>query len=180
MAFSTVFWISSPICSRSHHAAAVPATSAPLRRRRNVLAMASSEVNRPTMNSENDIVRPVTANFPPSLWDGLFSSFNMEDFQLSDTYTEEIKVLKEETRNMIVSGDSKLSEKLVLIDTIERLGLSYHFENEIQQQLTLAFNGHFKLDPEEEDDLFIIALQFRLLRQRLGCTFLRLLYLLPL
>ncbi|EYU21983.1 hypothetical protein MIMGU_mgv1a023510mg [Erythranthe guttata] len=128
--------------------------------------MASSEVKRPTVNSENDIVRPVTANFPPSLWDGLFSSFNMEDFQLSDTYTEEIKVLKEETRNMIVSGDSKLSEKLVLIDTIERLGLSYHFENEIQQQLTLAFNGHFKLDPEEEDDLFIIALQFRLLRQR--------------
>ncbi|KAL7159513.1 hypothetical protein ABFS83_01G031900 [Erythranthe nasuta] len=80
-------------------------------------------------------------------------------------YGEEIKVLKEEARNMLISRDSKLSEKLILIDTIERLGLSYHFENEIQEQLTLALNGHLKLEPEENDDLFIISLQFRLLRQ---------------
>ncbi|KAL7099119.1 hypothetical protein ACP275_09G062800 [Erythranthe tilingii] len=133
---------------------------------RNVLAMAASyESNNLNMNSQNNIVRPVVANFPPSLWGGLFSSFNM-DIQLLDMYTKEIEVLKEEARNMLISRDSKLSEKLVLIDTIERLGLSYHFENEIQQQLSLAFNGgHLKLENEESDDLFIVALQFRLLRQ---------------
>ncbi|KAL7139204.1 hypothetical protein ABFS83_09G034800 [Erythranthe nasuta] len=114
-------------------------------------------------NSANETVRPVT-NFPPSLWGDLFTSFEM-DTKLSDMYGDEVKVLKEETRNMIISGDSKLSEKLVLIDTVERLGLSYHFENEIQEQLTLAFNGHFEFEPKENDDLFIIALQFRLLRQ---------------
>ncbi|KAL7122289.1 hypothetical protein ACP275_01G036100 [Erythranthe tilingii] len=131
--------------------------------------MASKEVNNLTVNSRYDIVRPV-ANFPPSLWGDLFSSSNM-DIQLSDMYTEEINVLKEEARNMLISCESKLSEKLVLIDTIERLGLSYHFENEIEQQLALAFNAygsHLKiLEPDQEkDDLSFVALQFRLLRQR--------------
>ncbi|KAL7159525.1 hypothetical protein ABFS83_01G033100 [Erythranthe nasuta] len=130
--------------------------------------MASVEFNKNPaticdVHSQNDIVRPV-ANFPPSLWGDVFNSFTM-DIQLSDMYTEEIKVLKEEAR-MLISCESKLSEKLVLVDTLERLGLSYHFENEIQEQLTLAFNGHLKLELEEnDDDLFIISLQFRLLRQ---------------
>ncbi|EYU21977.1 hypothetical protein MIMGU_mgv11b022337mg, partial [Erythranthe guttata] len=135
----------------------------------NVLAMAAASneeanYNLATNTKNSDIVRPVIGNFPPSLWDDRFTSFNV-DIQLPNMYAEEIKVLKEEARNMLITRDSKLSEKLILIDTIERLGLSYHFENEIQEQLTLALNGHLKLEPEENDDLFIVALQFRLLRQ---------------
>ncbi|XP_012855790.1 PREDICTED: vetispiradiene synthase 3-like [Erythranthe guttata] len=131
------------------------------------MAAASNEeanYNLASNPKSSDIVRPVIANFPPSLWDDRFTSFDM-DIQLSSMYAEEIKVLKEEARNMLTSVDIKLSEKLVLIDTIERLGLSYHFENEIQEQLTLAFNGHLKLELDENNDLFITSLQFRLLRQ---------------
>ncbi|KAL3844077.1 hypothetical protein ACJIZ3_001480 [Penstemon smallii] len=82
-------------------------------------------------------------------------------------------MLKEKVRNMIISGhEEKLANKLVLIDTVERLGLSYHFSNEIEQQLNLVFNATFKFENDEEEsnnninnNLFIASLQFRLLRQ---------------
>ncbi|KAI3454012.1 hypothetical protein Pfo_010675 [Paulownia fortunei] len=124
--------------------------------------MASLEMKNP-VNCQQEIIRPV-ANFSPSLWGDLFSSCCV-DIQLSEFCTKEIDVLKEKVRSMIVADEKKLKEKLILIDTIERLGLSYHFEKEIQGQLQLLFNGYFKLENEENDDLFITALQFRLLRQ---------------
>ncbi|PIN06856.1 Viridiflorene synthase [Handroanthus impetiginosus] len=126
--------------------------------------MASAvEVNSPITNCKHEIIRPV-ANFSPSLWGDLFTSFHM-DTQLAEMYAKEIEELKEEARSMLIFHGMKVSEKLILIDTIERLGLYYHFQKEIQEQLTLTFNGYYKLKNEEENDLFIVALQFRLLRQ---------------
>ncbi|PIN01947.1 5-epiaristolochene synthase [Handroanthus impetiginosus] len=114
------------------------------------------------VNYQQEIIRPI-ANFPPSLWGDLFSSYRI-DTQVSESYAKEIEELKEKARNMIFDSEKKSKEKLVLIDMIERLGLSYHFENEIQAYLELIFNGYFKLEYEEKD-LFITALEFRLLRQ---------------
>ncbi|GFP87014.1 cis-muuroladiene synthase [Phtheirospermum japonicum] len=53
------------------------------------------------------------------------------------------------------------SERLVLIDTLERLGVAYHFDQETEEQLEVIL----KSDSEEEEDLFTTALRFRLLRQ---------------
>ncbi|KAL8055495.1 hypothetical protein ABFX02_04G059400 [Erythranthe guttata] len=55
-------------------------------------------------------------------------------------------------------------KKLVLIDTLERLGLSYHFDQEIESQLQQIF-VNFHQDSQEEYDLFTTALGFRLFRQ---------------
>ncbi|XVE80271.1 hypothetical protein DITRI_Ditri14bG0126800 [Diplodiscus trichospermus] len=55
------------------------------------------------------------------------------------------------------------SEKLKLIDAIQRLGVSYHFEKEIDQVLHLAYKD-FDIDVNDED-LYTISLKFRLLRQ---------------
>ncbi|PIN05648.1 5-epiaristolochene synthase [Handroanthus impetiginosus] len=115
-----------------------------------------------SINCQQETIRPV-ANFSPSFWGDVFSSYSI-DAQVSELYAEEIEELKEKARNMIVDTETKLEEKLVLIDTVERLGLSYHFENEIQAHLELIFNGYFKLGNEEKD-LFITSLEFRLLRQ---------------
>ena len=52
-------------------------------------------------------------------------------------------------------------EKLRLIDAIQRLGVSYHFEKEIDQVLNLVHND---CDVNDED-LYTISLKFRLLRQ---------------
>uniref|UniRef100_A0A2N9FCW8 Terpene synthase N-terminal domain-containing protein n=1 Tax=Fagus sylvatica TaxID=28930 RepID=A0A2N9FCW8_FAGSY len=74
---------------------------------------------------------------------------------------------------MLTSLVEKLSQKLNLIDVIQRLSVSYHFENDIEkalQQLHMTF--HNPNDHENDDDLYTVALQFRLLRQqgyRISC-----------
>ncbi len=81
---------------------------------------------------------------------------------------QQVQELKEEVRRMLTSPvDNKPSQKLNLIDVIQRLGVSYHFENEIEetlQQLHLALHDHD--DQKNDDDLYTIALQFRLLRKQ--------------
>lgn len=80
-----------------------------------------------------------------------------------ETYNKEVEGLKEKVRFMLLSSMSSCDEKLNLIDIIERLGLSYHFSNEIEDQLQIIFSN--KLENNGNGDLSIVALQFRLLRQ---------------
>ena len=56
-------------------------------------------------------------------------------------------------------------EKLILIDTLERLGVGYHFEQEIEDQLREIFFFQSQDKDQDNYDLFATALQFRLLRQ---------------
>lgn len=55
------------------------------------------------------------------------------------------------------------ADKLIMIDTLERLGVAYHFEQEIEHQLQEIFD--FLSEEKDDCDLFTTALQFRLLRQ---------------
>ncbi|KAA8525635.1 hypothetical protein F0562_007483 [Nyssa sinensis] len=114
------------------------------------------------------IVRPA-ANFAPSLWGDSFTSFS-SDYQVPEMHAKEIEVLKEEVRSMLMEAESTAAEKINLIDTIERLGVSYHFEKEIEEQLKQIFNSQ----DAEDYDLFKMALHFRLFRQHgynISCTF---------
>ncbi|KAL7113439.1 hypothetical protein ACP275_04G060500 [Erythranthe tilingii] len=65
---------------------------------------------------------------------------------------------------MLKAQEGNIIEKLVLIDTLEHLGLSYHFDQEIESLLQQIF-VNFHQDSQEEYDLFTTALGFRLLRQ---------------
>lgn len=76
---------------------------------------------------------------------------------------KQLEELKEEVRSMFAAIE-KSSEKLSLIDSIQRLGLSYHFEHEINEVLKLMQNP-CNVD-EEDEDLYIMTLRFRLLRQQ--------------
>ena len=71
--------------------------------------------------------------------------------------------LKEEVKKMLMAPTIESSSaKLELIDDIQRLGVAYHFEYEIDQtmqQIHDNFNVHC------DDDLHTCALRFRLLRQ---------------
>lgn len=120
-------------------------------------------------NCETEIVRPV-ANFSPSLWGEQFIKFSF-DTKLAEKYAKEIEGLKNEVRSMLTVQGKDMVETMNLIDTLERLGVSYHFEEEIDELLERFFNLNTNY-ADEAYDLYTVALHFRLLRQhgyRISC-----------
>lgn len=68
--------------------------------------------------------------------------------------------LKQEARKLLASTDDDQScEKLKLIDSMQRLGVAYHFEEEIKEALSLYKNEVISWD------LHATALKFRLRRE---------------
>ncbi|CAA0827052.1 Tricyclene synthase- chloroplastic, partial [Striga hermonthica] len=65
---------------------------------------------------------------------------------------------------MLTTAKAKtISERLVVIDTLERLGVGYHFDREIEEQLQDIMT---RFESEAQGyDLFTTALGFRILRQ---------------
>ncbi|KAL7216921.1 hypothetical protein ACSBR1_028780 [Camellia fascicularis] len=58
-------------------------------------------------------------------------------------------------------------KKLNFIDAIQRLGVSYHFESEIETALQHIYETDYDHhDDKANDDLYTIALLFQLLRQQ--------------
>ncbi|XP_059444211.1 (-)-germacrene D synthase-like [Corylus avellana] len=119
-----------------------------------------SVVAAPSLNPVPETTRR-SANYHPSIWGDRFLTYASE---FSETDNEKIQLhqeLKKEVRKMLMAPGEKSSEKLNFIDAIHRLGVSYHFENEIQQILQTLHDSH----DHEDDDLYTVALRFRLLRQ---------------
>lgn len=85
---------------------------------------------------------------------------------MAEKYGQEIETLKEETRSMLGAAcERSLAEKLNLIDTVERLGLAYHFEKQIDDMLDQIYKEDPNFEGHEYNDLYTCALQFRMLRQ---------------
>nr|QNC49769.1 terpene synthase 1 [Leucophyllum frutescens] len=103
----------------------------------------------------------VKGHHRPSSWRTISFSF---DNQVQERYAEAVEALKEEVRAMVMAKDSKPREKMNLIDTLERLGVAYHFKHEIEEQIEQIFKSHAK-DDGPDSDLFTTALYFRLCRQ---------------
>ncbi|XP_050369625.1 (-)-germacrene D synthase-like [Argentina anserina] len=104
-----------------------------------------------------------SANFHPSIWGDRFLSYN----NIAETNMkgeQHVQQLKEEVKRMLIMTlpvETGL-EKLELIDDIERLGVSYHFEYEIDQTMQQI---HDNVNGYCDGDLHTCALRFRLLRQ---------------
>jgi len=81
---------------------------------------------------------------------------------------EQIEELKGEVRKMLAGVVDKPSQMLHLIDQIQRLGIDYHFEHEVDEQLEQIHKSYSQLHLEDfkVDDLHMVALIFRLLRQQ--------------
>uniref|UniRef100_M1BIR2 Cembratrienol synthase 2a n=1 Tax=Solanum tuberosum TaxID=4113 RepID=M1BIR2_SOLTU len=67
---------------------------------------------------------------------------------------------------MLVETPDNTTQKLVLIDTIQRLGVAYHFKNEIKTSIQNIFDESKQSKNEDDDDLYVVALRFRLVRQQ--------------
>jgi (-)-germacrene D synthase len=86
--------------------------------------------------------------------------------ELDQNIEAQIETLKYNVRKMLVSKSEKPLEKIHLIDSICRLGLSYHFEHEIEQVLQHIHNNYVENgELTIEDNICSLAVLFRLLRQ---------------
>ncbi|RDX67559.1 (-)-germacrene D synthase, partial [Mucuna pruriens] len=90
--------------------------------------------------------------------------------QEGDNYNKQVQLLKEDIRKILVShiDDNNLSSRLNFIDAIQRLGVFYHFEHEIDGALHQIYDISTKDNHivTHDDDLYHVALLFRLLRQQ--------------
>ncbi|KAG6745712.1 hypothetical protein POTOM_050215 [Populus tomentosa] len=120
----------------------------------------SQEVVPETLQArDNEIIRR-TANYHPSIWGDQFISHLPKDKVQEAIELQEIEKLREQFKRELLASNS--SQKLDLIDAIQRLGVAYHFETEIEEALQHIYNNRIDM---EDDDLYNTALGFRLLRQ---------------
>ncbi|WKA12122.1 hypothetical protein VitviT2T_029544 [Vitis vinifera] len=105
-----------------------------------------------------------TANFVPNFWGDCFLTYIPDDTVTHACKEKELEGLKEEVRNELKATAGKSSQLLNFIDSIQRLGLAYHFEREIEDALKVMYETYNLVD-DDNDDLASAALRFRLLRQ---------------
>ncbi|KAG6395265.1 hypothetical protein SASPL_145906 [Salvia splendens] len=104
------------------------------------------------------------SNFPPILWGDQFIN-HVSDSKVIEKYSKAVEVMKNDVRSLLTAPETKMIDTMNVIDTLERLGVSYHFENEIEERLQHFFHLNTNYDDDEAYDLYTVALHFRLFRQ---------------
>nr|GME10656.1 (-)-germacrene D synthase-like [Ipomoea batatas] len=117
--------------------------------------------NRPQLHE----VTRRSANFHPTIWGDYFLPYSSRQKEANTQEQQEHRILKEKVKNMLVEAPHISSQKLDLIDKLQRLGVSYQFKKEIEATLQHIFEAHHEFSGEDENDLHVVSLQFRLLRQ---------------
>ncbi|GLT42239.1 hypothetical protein SLA2020_162520 [Shorea laevis] len=103
-----------------------------------------------------------TASFDPCVWGDHFLSHSSKFMKINDATTQqEYEQLKEEIKRILNDTNSDHLKKLYLIDAVQRLGVDYHFEREIEDALEKIHH-----DSVDCSDLYNIALWFQVLRQQ--------------
>ncbi|KAI3852504.1 hypothetical protein MKX03_028927 [Papaver bracteatum] len=116
-------------------------------------------VSSRTTNSTDPLLARRSANYHPNIWDYEFVESLTSDYK-NETCTNRAQKLKENVSCMF-DGASGLPYSLKLIDTIQRLGLDYHFHDEIKSAIDKIYIN----SKDYKYDLTIEALKFRLFRQ---------------
>jgi len=77
---------------------------------------------------------------------------------------ERAQIKEEEVRRIIleIAASSNLAQKLELVDTLQRIGVDYHYKKEISDLLCSIY----KDEDGGSDDLYITSLRFYLLRRQ--------------
>ncbi|THG00889.1 hypothetical protein TEA_026258 [Camellia sinensis var. sinensis] len=124
----------------------------------------------PIPDSTKNMVPEVTrrsANYHPSIWGDHFLTYASHAVEVDVKMGQQLQQQKEEVRKMLVAANDQPSQKLNFIDAIQRLGVSYHFESEMETALQHIYETDYDHhDDKANDDLYTVALMFRLLRQQ--------------
>ncbi|KAI3523026.1 hypothetical protein L1887_01081 [Cichorium endivia] len=105
-----------------------------------------------------------SANYEPSLWPYDYVQ-SLSSKYIGEDYTARAHTLKEAVKTMIQKVGDPLST-LELVDDLQRLGISYHFEDDITEVVEMIYYKYFKTEKKWNSlDLNVKALGFRILRQ---------------
>nr|QBA83620.1 terpene synthase [Mentha x piperita] len=115
------------------------------------------DIPAPVSAYNDDVRRSVT--YHPNIWGDFFLAYTSDFTETSIAEKEEHERLKEEIRKLLLQTEDESTLKLELIDSVQRLGVGYHFRKEIDTALRYVH------DTKNKDDLRVVALRFRLLRQ---------------
>ncbi|KAK1410873.1 hypothetical protein QVD17_37414 [Tagetes erecta] len=110
---------------------------------------------------QHEVIRPL-ANFHPSIWGDQFLVYDEQEEQ--DELEQIINTLRGEVRKELLvalNESAKHITLLKLVDDIQRLGVAYYFENEIEQALQHIYNLY-----GDEWNGGSPSLWFRLLREK--------------
>ncbi|KAL6318340.1 hypothetical protein AAG906_039432 [Vitis piasezkii] len=118
----------------------------------------------PAQNAKPVVNRP-TADFSPSIWGERFISYTPADEIARAHKEKQVEDLKEKVRRSLIAAAGNPSQQLNYIDAIQRLGVAYHFEREIEEALKHMYDNYYDVE-HKDDDLYNVSLQFRLLRQQ--------------
>uniref|UniRef100_M1ALH1 Sesquiterpene synthase 2 n=1 Tax=Solanum tuberosum TaxID=4113 RepID=M1ALH1_SOLTU len=102
------------------------------------------------------------ANFHSTVWGYHFLSYTPQLTEITNQEKVEVDEYKERIRKMLVEAPEGSEQKLVLIDTTQRLGVAYHFHNEIETSIQNTFDA----SQQNDDNLYVVSLRFRLVRQQ--------------
>uniref|UniRef100_A0ACD5UWD6 Uncharacterized protein n=1 Tax=Avena sativa TaxID=4498 RepID=A0ACD5UWD6_AVESA len=115
--------------------------------------------------ARDDNLRSHQFHHHPTVWGDFFLDFRPCTPTQCQSMKKKAHVMKEELRTTILdSGSADLTLKLELVDTLQRLGLDYHYKREIDDLL----RGIHDLG-DQAHDLHTTALGFYLLRKQ-GCN----------
>ncbi|KAK9005287.1 hypothetical protein V6N11_042730 [Hibiscus sabdariffa] len=95
----------------------------------------------------------------------MYSAEFFKQSQVFDSLTKEIDPLKEKVKDMLMASAADPIHNVKLIDTLLRLGVSHHFENDIETQLESIFNSLQKPFSGDGHDLNTTSIVFRVFRQ---------------
>ncbi|KAL4360581.1 hypothetical protein GQ457_04G005450 [Hibiscus cannabinus] len=114
---------------------------------------------------ECEVFRP-NATFSRNIWRDQFSpNGDLDLSQVFDSLTKEIDALKEKVKDMLMASAADPVEKVKFIDTLVRLGVSYHLEKDIENQLETIFKSHHNLFADNHLDINTVSIVFRVFRQ---------------
>ncbi|XP_062076059.1 (+)-alpha-pinene synthase, chloroplastic-like [Humulus lupulus] len=153
------------ICKSSFGTLITPKTFSTARAKSKVRSSTCYPIQCSVVNSSNaTTIDRRSANYEPPIWSFDYIQSLSSQYK-GEPYTTRLNKLKIDVKRMLVEMESSLLlTQLELIDTLQRLGISYHFENEIKTLLKKKFITNTIVN-NPTCDLYTTALEFRLLRQ---------------
>ncbi|KAJ0260153.1 Terpene synthase [Hirschfeldia incana] len=116
------------------------------------------------LSGDND--RPL-AHFPKTIWENPLTLFSISHKE-SNTNKDKLRSITEKVKEMLAAAsEADPIEYIKLIDTLCRLGVSYHFEGDIEARLEKLFacDAFNQMIREADCDLYTIGVIFQVFRQ---------------